>query len=385
MSDKKTPTPYKKHHSFEHLRGTPDVSIDRQRQRAIAALAQPIDTPDWMDPTIAQEARTMLLADDPDSQPFRITSFIADDLSTLADHELPTYLLHRFRYDVFPQRRQLDDYPPCMQVEPSSVCNFRCVFCYQTDSSFSRKSTGFMGTIELDLWKRIVDQAEGNIHFLTLASRGEPLVCRDLPEMLKYARGKFLGLKLNTNASMLTEELCHDILQAGVRNLVFSADAAKEPDYSRFRVGGSLERTVANVRKLKEIRDRDYPDSKTITRVSGVFFDPEHQSFQDLLDYWGELVDEVTFVAYNPWESVYDTPANDLETPCSDLWRRMFVWYDGKANPCDTDYKSTLSMGTVQEHGVHGLWRSNQMEKLRLCHDTGKRQTLEPCRRCMVT
>ena len=32
------------------------------------------------------------------------------------------------------------------------------------------------------MYKRIVDQAEGNIEFLSLASRGEPLICKDFQQ-----------------------------------------------------------------------------------------------------------------------------------------------------------------------------------------------------------
>ena len=35
---------------------------------------------------------------------------------------------------------------------------------------------------------------------------------------------------------------------------------------------------------------------------------------------------------------------------CSDLWRRMFIWWDGLANPCDVDYKSKLSLGEVKKN-----------------------------------
>ena len=49
----------------------------------------------------------------------------------------------------------------------------------------------------LNLFKQIIDQAEGNIEFLSLASRGEPMICKDIIPMLEYTRGKFLNLKLN--------------------------------------------------------------------------------------------------------------------------------------------------------------------------------------------
>ena len=63
-----------------------------------------------------------------------------------------------------------------------------------------------MGTMNLNLFKKIIDEIEGKVQFVTLASRGEPLVSKQINEMLKYTSGKFLNLKINTNASLLNEE-----------------------------------------------------------------------------------------------------------------------------------------------------------------------------------
>ena len=61
--------------------------------------------------------------------------------------------------------------------------------------------------------------------------------------------------------------------------------------------------------------------------------------------FYKEFADEIVLVDYDPWESSYDNEINDIELACSELYRRMFVWHDGKVNPCDFDYKSTLENG----------------------------------------
>ena len=137
----------------------------------------------------------------------------------------------------------IDDYPPFLQIEPTYICNYRCVFCYQTDNFFNKRSNGFMGHMTLDVFKKIIDQAEGHIEFISLASRGEPLLCPDIKKMLSYTKDKFLNLKINTNASLLDEKMSYAILESGVRTLVFSADAADGALYSKLRVNGKLEKT----------------------------------------------------------------------------------------------------------------------------------------------
>ena len=48
-----------------------------------------------------------------------------------------------------------------------------------------------MGTMEYQDFKNIIDNIENKIQFVTLASRGEPLVSKSFSKMLDYTSGKF--------------------------------------------------------------------------------------------------------------------------------------------------------------------------------------------------
>lgn len=332
---------------------------------------------------VARACRGLLGAAQADEPDYQLRPHIVAELLRVSDAELPRYLFYRYRYDVFPQTHELDGYPPCVQIEPTSICNYRCVFCYQTDRSFTQGRSGHMGQMPLDTFKRVVDEIESKVEAVTLASRGEPLMAKQIEEMLAYLRGKFLGLKINTNAWYLDERKAHAILETEPNTLVFSADAADPELYARLRVHGKLDRVLANVRRFAEIRARSYPGSRTITRVSGVRFSDE-QDFDAVESFWHDYVDQVAFVDYNPWENAYETPANGLVAPCSDLWRRAFVWWDGRMNPCDVDYKSSLSAGSTVDTSVSKLWRGESYERLRRDHLSGLRQVRSPCKGCVV-
>jgi sulfatase maturation enzyme AslB (radical SAM superfamily) len=307
-----------------------------------------------------------------------------DEILRLPDAELPRYLVYRYRYETFPQTYTIDDFPPLLQIEPISLCNYRCVFCYQVDKSLSAKGSEHMGTMSLELFKAVIDQAQGNIEAVTLASRGEPLLNPKIKEMLAYCHGKFLGLKINTNASKLTEAICHAILEADINTLVISADAAKEPLYSQLRVNGKLKTVLANVTRFHEIRAKHYPQTRTILRVSGVHVSDE-QNLDDMEGLWKGLADQVSFTRYMPWERTYTLPLHGMQTPCSDLWRRMFVWWDAKVNPCDNDYLSKLSVGDARHASIHELWTGQAYQDIRDKHLNAKRGEASPCNRCNFT
>ncbi len=386
MTTGDSPT-YRKHNSFVDLRSRQGALQKTVMGRINALQHEPKrlnGIPHEQHDILDRALRDILGSEGENSAPcLRLTPNVIEEVNTLGDNDLPRYLVHRYRYEIYPQLCQLDDYPPYLQIEPSSICNYRCVFCFESDKTFTRRSAGFMGHMPLDLFQRIIDEIHGKIEFISLASRGEPLLCPDIEKMLAYTRGKFLNLKMNTNASLLDESKCHAILQGGIKTLVFSADAASEPLYSQLRVGGKLDKVLANVERFQNIRATQYPDANIITRVSGVKMS-DQQNLDEMENLWGSLVDQVAFVNYNPWEDTYHSPVNSISQPCSDLWRRMFVWWDGKVNPCDVDYKSTLSTGSIKNSRLTDLWRSNSYRALREAHLSKQRSSLEPCKRCTV-
>jgi len=163
----------------------------------------------------------------------------------------------------------------------------------------------------------------------------------------------------------------HAILSGGVKTIVFSADAADEKLYSKLRVNGNLKTVLKNIEQFQNIREKHYSDNPIISRVSGVKFSKE-QNFSSMKNLWNGLVDQVAFVEYNPWENSYLKKENNIKSPCSDLWRRMFVWWDGKANPCDVDYKSILSVGNYPDQNLNQIWQSSLYQNLREKHLTQK-------------
>jgi radical SAM protein with 4Fe4S-binding SPASM domain len=302
-------------------------------------------------------------------------------ISKIDDENLLRFLIYRYKYSVYPNLFKVDNYPPNIQIEPTSVCNFRCVMCYQADKSFSNKSNGFMGHMDIDLFKKIIDEIDGNIEAVTLASRGEPTLNPKIIEMVQYCKNKFLGFKINTNASMLNENLIKNLLDANFAEIVFSADAADKETYEKIRINGKYEKVFKNLELFSQIKKSDFPNSNTLTKISGVKI-KESQNIEEMKTKVGKYVDVVQLVDYTPWESSYDNPVGYTNDPCHQLWHRMFVWQDGKANPCDYDYKSKLSKWNVKDNTISEIWNSDDYNNYRSMHINNMRKDLYPCDRC---
>jgi radical SAM protein with 4Fe4S-binding SPASM domain len=293
------------------------------------------------------------------------------------------YLIYRYKFLVYPIRKISSKFPIYLLIEPTSICNLRCTMCFQVDPTFTKKN--FMGMMSLELFKEVIDQAfEGGTKAVTIASRGEPTLHKQLGIMLKYASGKFIDLKLNTNGTRLTEALCHDILQSDVNELVFSIDSHEKDVYEKIRVGADFENVLENIRRFHKIRSDCYPASKITTRVSGVKFLPI-QNMSKFAEFWTQICDETAYVDIeNRWDTYSNKIHPELNSPCNYLWERFYVWYDGTTNPCDVDYKSALSPGNILSSSISDIWNNPHYQKLRQDHLENRRNLRNPCDRCEV-
>lgn len=293
------------------------------------------------------------------------------------------YLIYRYKFKMYPIKKIVSDFPVYLLIEPTSVCNLRCTVCFQVDKSFTKKQ--FMGFMNIDLFKRLIDEAvTGGTQAVTLASRGEPTLHPELEEMLTYASGKFFDLKLNTNATKLSDSLIRKILSSGVNELVFSVDSHDKEIYESIRVGAKFDQVFANIRQFCDIKREEFPDSVISTRVSGVKF-REDQDPDAFVSFWKEYVDDVGYVTVeNRWDTYNNPVRTDTDHPCEYLWERMYVWHDGKCNPCDVDYKSVLSVGDAKNSSIREIWHSKRYSDLRDDHLNKLRTKNVPCDRCGI-
>ena len=291
------------------------------------------------------------------------------------------YLIHRYKFKVFPAMKKEADFPPYLLIEPTSICNLRCVMCFQVDESFTRDKS-FMGHMDWDLFTSLVDQAkEHRCHSVTLASRGEPMLHKQIGKMLRYlGDADILDVKINTT-TRLSESLIHDVLGSGVTTMTFSVDASDKETYERIRVLGKFDEVLNNIELFNTIRNKEYPDAVTTTRVGGVAVEGS-QDPDEMERFWSQYVDLVSFNKLVPrWDS-YNNEKAGLKSVCGFLYERMYVWWDGTSNPCDFDYKSPLAVGDAREQSISETWQGEKYQRLRSLHEKMQRSALNPCDRC---
>ncbi len=136
-------------------------------------------------------------------------------------------------------------------------CNLACEHCYLDaggkplveDPAFSDRSE----LTTAQCFKVVDDIAAFAPEAVTILTGGEPLLRRDIVEIVRYASAAGLWVVVGTNGVKITATLSALLLKEGVRGLSLSLDALDPERHDRFRrVSGAWRNTVEGARILRD-------------------------------------------------------------------------------------------------------------------------------------
>ena len=159
----------------------------------------------------------------------------------------------RFRLNRALKREAVSNYPVEAYVEPTSFCNLRCPACPTGLRLGERASKA----IDERLFKAALDEVGDYIFQLWMYNWGEPLLHRQTPELIRYAKGKDLKVILSSNLSVrLSDEYVERLVGSGLDTLIVGADGVTDESYARYRVGGSLPLVRENMLRIRAAKAR---------------------------------------------------------------------------------------------------------------------------------
>lgn len=136
------------------------------------------------------------------------------------------------------KRRPLQELLPLEQplrieIDPSSICNFKCDFCFQSIAS------DFKGQImSKELFEKILIQLKefkDPISKIYLYALGEPLLNKNLPYFVKRLKeeGVASNVAITTNGSLLSRNLARQLVMAGLDQISISLNGLCDNDFKR--------------------------------------------------------------------------------------------------------------------------------------------------------
>jgi len=149
--------------------------------------------------------------------------------------------------------------PINFQVELTNYCNLKCPVCPGGAGMLTRPR----GDFEVDLFRRLMGEIGPYLLNILLWGWGEPLLHPEFPEFVRIARGHGVNPLISTNGQNLIEERVQEgLLREPPEILIVSVDGLTQDTYSAYRIGADMEKALAGVRRLaqlKRARNQDLP------------------------------------------------------------------------------------------------------------------------------
>lgn len=281
---------------------------------------------------------------------------------------------------------RVNQLPTRVWIEPTAACNFSCGHCPHGTGADIPK-----GLMKMELFTRIIDELAGSLNDVNLFHRGESLIHPRLADMVEYCSARGLHTRLHTNAGLLTEERAMALIEAGLSYISFSVDGYSRDVYNKNRIGGDFDETVANIRRLLELKKEKGRGPFTIVQVMEIGEDEpgkEERREDFVKNFAGLGLDRFVVRTPHNWAGDFEQFGHGLNgrsarfTPCTFLWYSMTIMFDGLVAACPQDFFRKIEVGSVADKSVAEVWNNEVLRGLR--RRMGQRNVagLSPCDQC---
>ncbi|MBW2990876.1 radical SAM protein [Candidatus Woesearchaeota archaeon] len=291
------------------------------------------------------------------------------------------YRWYRFKWIFAPRWFWVTRFPTHLDIEITSACNLRCIMCFQT---LNPPKPGFM---KMELFKKIVDEgAKKGLCSIKLNWRGEPLLHPKVIDMVKYAKKKgIIDVQFNTNGQLLDKKKADGLIKAGLDRIIIASDGASKKTYEKIRRGGSYPKLLKNADYLLK-RKKKLGSKRPFVRVQMVITKENKHEVDKFIKYWTPKVNEV--FANPEVEYRHNKPAAANvqvvgRKPCSQLWHRMVITYDGKAMMCCGDWRMKNIIGDATKQSIHSIWHGKTLKRIRKLHKQLRHDLIPACKNCL--
>lgn len=291
------------------------------------------------------------------------------------------------------------DTPYMIQMFPAYGCNFRCGFCLH---ALDRERHGYISDVpfmDMGLYRKCIDDMRGfdrQLKMLRFAAIGEPLLHRNIAEMVRYAKQADVAQSVDivTNAALLTPELSDRLIDAGLDRLRISVEGLSGEDY-RKNAGREIDfdRFVEQIRYFYEHSGGTHVYIKIIDYM--VQKPEEERRFWEIfrpichsiaIEHLTPTIEEIDYDRLSGGMAA-DKPQNgdallDAEV-CPQGFYMMQINPDGKVVPC-CSMKYPAVLGDAKRETVPAIWRGEAFNRFRVKMLRSREQAGPVCRDCKL-
>lgn len=119
-------------------------------------------------------------------------------------------------------------------------CNAHCSYCTNWTTDYPN--------MPLEKVQVLVDRVKALGTFQMSLSGGEPLMRKDIVDIVKMVKGAGMRCSLVTNGSISKEAIFKGLMDAGIDSITFSLDGSTKESHERFRHGTDFDRLLNSIR-----------------------------------------------------------------------------------------------------------------------------------------
>ena len=286
--------------------------------------------------------------------------------------------------DAYRRYRALWDNPDIMNnilgkpleimLELTSWCNYKCKMC---DKAFVPESKKV--NIPVESVRRLVKNInEMHVASLWVGAFSECLIHPKIEYILHELKEvDVLDFTLITNGAALNERTAKQVIDAGVKRLSVSLDAATPETYYNIRKG-DLDHVESNIHRFIELRgDKLFPS----LRVTMVMMDDNADEREKFLEKWQGIADIIDFQVLMDASHIDNlADVTEYTAECMDPFRRLAIRYDGMILPCCTSYGNYFPLGNIQSISLQEAWTGQTIHNLR--EEIKSKKFNKVCRNC---
>lgn len=254
------------------------------------------------------------------------------------------------------------NFPLNVAVEVSNHCNLNCIMC--VNDKLTRKR----GYMSAELYRKIIDEIAEKSPYsrVWLDFYGEPMLLKyKLYFMIDYAKKK--GLKnicLNTNATLLSEEMTEMLLDAGIDFISFDVYGYSKEVLEKICVGADRDVVYKNVEYFLK-RKKERGKKEIVAEVKVLELEENAEEVERILEYWRERGAWTTVRRAITWGGATETIHHDIpheRVACGYSVGLCAITWEGKVATCALDADARQIYGDVNESSIEEVWRKRNEE-----------------------
>jgi len=166
-------------------------------------------------------------------------------------------------------------YPLYIEISPYGGCNHRCIFCALDYLEYKPQM------LDTKVLKRFLkDVAKKGVKSIMFAGEGEPLLHKDIAELIMYAKDQGLDIAITTNGVFLNKALLENILpRLSWLRMSLNAGTAKNYAFVHKTRSEDFNKVIGNIKEAVKLKKK-----KKISCAIGVQFLLINENYKEVVE-----------------------------------------------------------------------------------------------------